>query len=159
MKKRLWLALALVYPLMITGAAHAADDSRPWLHSAQSPDARADALVKAMTLDEKIQTVFAYFSTEFSPKKYEQPKEGRPDSAGYVPGIPRLGLPPQWQSDAGVGVATQAASKKPYERTSLPSGLATTATWNPALAFAGGARSAARPVPPVSTSCWPAAST
>ena len=56
-----------------------------------------------------------------------------------MPGIARLGLPPQWQSDAGVGVATQAASKQPYERTSLPSGLATTATWNPKLAFAGGA--------------------
>ncbi|MFS2002874.1 beta-glucosidase [Duganella sp. CT11-25] len=143
MKKRLWLSLALVYPLMLSsslsGVAHAADESKPWLNAAQSPDARADQLVKAMTLDEKIQTVFAYFSTEFSPKKFEQPKEGRPDSAGYVPGIARLGLPPQWQSDAGVGVATQAVSKKPYERTSLPSGLATTATWNPQLAFAGGA--------------------
>lgn len=139
MKKRLWLSLALAYPLMLTGAAHAADASKPWLDPAQSPDARADQLVKAMTLDEKIQTVFAYFSTEFSPKKYEQPKEGRPDSAGWVPGIARLGLPSQWQSDAGVGVATQAVSKKPYERTSLPSGLATTATWNPKLAFAGGA--------------------
>jgi beta-glucosidase len=142
MKKRLWLSLALAYPLMLSftyGGAHAADAPQPWLDAKQSPDARADQLVKAMTLDEKIQTVFAYFSTEFSPKKYEQPKEGRPDSAGYVPGIARLGLPPQWQSDAGVGVATQAVSKKPYERTSLPSGLATTATWNPQLAFAGGA--------------------
>jgi beta-glucosidase len=139
MKKRLWLSLALAYPLMLTGAAHAADASKPWLDAAQSPDARADQLVKAMTLDEKIQTVFAYFSTEFTPKKYEQPKEGRPGSAGYVPGIARLGLPPQWQADAGVGVATQAVSKKPYERTSLPSGLATTATWNPKLAYAGGA--------------------
>ena len=139
MKTRLWLSLALAYPLMLTGAAHAADAPQPWLDAKQSPDARAEQLVKAMTLDEKIQTVFAYFSTEFSPKKYEQPKEGRPDSAGYVPGIARLGLPPQWQSDAGVGVATQAVSKKPYERTSLPSGLATTATWNPQLAFAGGA--------------------
>ncbi|MRW89981.1 glycosyl hydrolase [Duganella sp. FT80W] len=139
MKKRLWLSLALAYPLMLTGAAHAADASQPWLDAAQSPDARADALVKAMTLDEKIQTVFAYFSTEFTPKKFEQPKEGRPDSAGYVPGIARLGLPPQWQSDAGVGVATQAVSKKPYERTSLPAGIATAATWNPKVAFAGGA--------------------
>ena len=139
MKKRLWLSLALAYPLMLTGAAHAADAKQPWLDAAQSPEARADELVKAMTLDEKIQTVFAYFSTEFSPKKFEQPKEGRHDSAGYVPGIARLGLPPQWQTDAGVGVATQAVSKHPYERSSLPSGLATTATWNPKVAFAGGA--------------------
>ncbi|WP_432378271.1 beta-glucosidase [Duganella sp. P38] len=124
---------------MLTGAAHAADASKPWLDATQSPDARADQLVKAMTLDEKIQTVFAYFSTEFTPKKHEQPKEGRPDSAGYVPGIERLGLPPQWQTDAGVGVATQAVSKKPYERTSLPAGIATAATWNPKVAYAGGA--------------------
>ncbi|SHN12818.1 beta-glucosidase [Duganella sacchari] len=139
MKKRLCLSLALAYPLMLTGGAHAADASQPWLNPALSPDVRADQLVQAMTLDEKIQTVFAYFSTEFAPKKFEPPKEGRPDSAGYVPGIPRLGLPPQWQSDAGVGVATQAVSRKPYERTSLPSGIATAATWNPAVAFAGGA--------------------
>lgn len=138
MKKRLWLSLALAYPLMLTGA-HAADADKPWLNPALSPDARAEQLVKAMTLDEKIQTVFAYFSTEFTPKKFEQPKEGRPDSAGWVPGIPRLGLPSQWQSDAGVGVATQAVSKKPYERTSLPSGIATAATWNPKIAYAGGA--------------------
>ena len=143
MKKRLWLSLALVYPLMLSstlsGAAHAADAKRPWLDKKLTPDARAEQLVKAMTLDEKIQTVFGYFSTDFESKKHVAPKEGRKDSAGFIPGIERLGLPPQWQADAGVGVATQAASKKPYQRTSLPSGLATTATWNPELAFAGGA--------------------
>ncbi|MGV7206681.1 glycoside hydrolase family 3 C-terminal domain-containing protein [Oxalobacteraceae bacterium A2-2] len=136
MKKRLWLSLALAYPLMINGAA-AAD--RPWLDSAVSPEQRAATLVGAMTLDEKIQTVFGYFSTDFEPKKFKAPEAGRKDSAGYIPGIERLGLPSQWQTDAGVGVATQAASKSPYERTSLPSGLATTATWNPKLAYAGGA--------------------
>ena len=143
MKKRIWLSLALVYPLMLSStlsaSAHAADAPRPWLDKALTPDARAEQLVKAMTLDEKIQTVFGYFSTDFESKKYVAPKEGRKDSAGFIPGIERLGLPPQWQADAGVGVATQAASKKPFQRTSLPSGLATTATWNPQLAFAGGA--------------------
>ena len=139
MKKRLWLSLALAYPLMMTGAAHAAaDTARPWLDAKLSPDARAEQLVKAMTLDEKIQTVFGYFSTDFESKKYTAPKEGRKDSAGFIPGIERLGLPSQWQADAGMGVATQAASKTPLERTSLPSGLATTATWDPKMAFAGG---------------------
>jgi beta-glucosidase len=121
---------------MIHGAA-AAD--RPWLDSALPPEQRAEKLVGAMTLDEKIQTVFGYFSTDFEPKKFQAPEAGRKDSAGYIPGIERLGLPAQWQTDAGIGVATQAASKSPYERTSLPSGLATTATWNPKLAYAGGA--------------------
>lgn len=141
MKKRLWLSLALAYPLMMHGAgnlAHAADQPKPWLDSKLSPDARAEQLVKAMTLDEKIQTVFGYFSTDFESKKYTAPKEGRKDSAGFIPGIERLGLPSQWQADAGMGVATQANSKQPLQRTSLPSGLATAATWNPKMAFAGG---------------------
>ncbi|MET0319168.1 MAG: glycosyl hydrolase, partial [Duganella sp.] len=92
MKTRLWLSLALAYPLMMNGAAHAAAESnRPWLNATLSPDARAEQLVKAMTLDEKIQTVFGYFSTDFESKKYEAPKEGRKDSAGFIPGIERLG--------------------------------------------------------------------
>jgi beta-glucosidase len=57
-----------------------------------------------------------------------------------VPGIERLGIPAQFQTDAGVGVATQGGEPKKRERTSLPSGMATTATWNPELAFRPAAR-------------------
>jgi beta-glucosidase len=56
-----------------------------------------------------------------------------------VPGIPRLGIPPQWETDAGIGVATQGAARVKRERTALPAGIATAATWNPATAFRGGA--------------------
>ena len=129
------LAVALAYACAIP--AIAAD--QPWMNTTQTPDQRADALVAAMTLPEKIQTVYGFFSTDAEWKHFTHPKEGRHDSAGYVPGIERLGFPAQWETDAGVGVATQAATKAPYERTSLPSGLATAATWNPQLAFAGGA--------------------
>jgi beta-glucosidase len=104
--------------------------------AAQDPDQRAAQLVSQMTLDEKIATVFGYFSTDF--KGVPRPKDGREASAGFIPGVPRLGLPNQWQTDAGVGVSSQPVAK-PRERTSLPSGLATAATWNPALAFKGGA--------------------
>ena len=48
-----------------------------------------------------------------------------------MPGIPRLGIPPQWETDAGVGVATQGGAADKRERTALPSGIATAATWNP----------------------------
>jgi beta-glucosidase len=107
--------------------------------AAPGADERAARMVEGMTLEEKIQTVFGYFATDFKPKNHIAPKEARRDSAGYVPGVARIGLPPQWQADAGVGVATQSSSKQPYERTALPSGLATAATWNPALAYAAGA--------------------
>jgi beta-glucosidase len=92
-----------------------------------------------MTRDEKLTIIFGYFGTDFPSKKYVAPKDVRLGSAGYVPGIPRLGIPPQWQTDAGVGVASQGGADRKRERTALPSGLATAATWNSALAFAGGA--------------------
>ncbi len=114
-----------------------------WTDASLSPDARADAAVKAMTQAEKLTLVFGHFSTNApwqsgGTKRFEFPKGGLPDSAGFVPGIERLGIPAQWQTDAGVGVATQ-RSPTPRERTALPSGIATAATWNPDAAFAGGA--------------------
>jgi beta-glucosidase len=60
-------------------------------------------------------------------------------SAGYIPGVARLGIPPLWETDASLGVATQRDSTEPYRvRTSLPSSLATAATFDPALAYRGG---------------------
>ncbi len=54
-------------------------------------------------------------------------------------GVPRLGIPEQFETDAGIGVATQGGEPNKRERTALPSGMATTATWNPELAYQGGA--------------------
>ena len=114
-----------------------------WLEPSLSPEARADAAVSAMTQAEKLQLVFGYYSSENSwmssgTKRFEAPKDGMPASAGYVPGIARLGIPAQWETDAGVGVATQ-SSPTPRLRTALPSGIAIAATWTPEAAFAGGA--------------------
>jgi beta-glucosidase len=106
------------------------------------PDQRADALIKEMSRAEKLQLVFGYFPTDFAPKNWKKQEvpggAGMPNSAGYVPGIERLHIPAQSETDAGVGVATQ-RSPNPRERTTLPSGLATAATWNPQRAFEGGA--------------------
>ncbi len=117
--------------------------ARPWMDRSLDADARTELVLKEMTLDEKLQLTFGYFSTKAdwqrtATKNYEMPKDGLPDSAGFIPGIPRLGIPNQWQTDAGVGVATQ-RSPTPRLRTSLPSGIATAATWNPEVAQAGGA--------------------
>ena len=100
------------------------------------PDERAAAAVAKMTIDEKLQLVFGYFGSDWQGKK--PPTEARYGSAGYVPGIPRLGIPPQYETDAGIGVATQGGASVKRLRTALPSGIATAATWNPELAFKGG---------------------
>jgi beta-glucosidase len=139
----------LVMALMLTTAlpttaAHAqaatTSASKAWMNTKLSADQRADLIVAQMTQDEKLTLVFGYFGSNQEKPKFTPHAEARMGSAGYIPGIPRLGVPPQWETDAGVGVATQRESSDPYlERTSLPSGIATAATWNPDLAFKGGA--------------------
>ncbi|MDB5691015.1 MAG: glycosyl hydrolase [Alphaproteobacteria bacterium] len=138
MKKSL-AALAIAVSVAALAAAAPAQPPRPWLNAALSPDRRAELAANAMTRDEKLTLVFGYFATDFAPKQYTAQPGGREGSAGYVPGISRLGIPPQWETDAGVGVATQGAAKHKRERTALPAGIATAATWNPAAAFRGGA--------------------
>lgn len=124
---------SLATPALAAGAA------RPWLDARLSPDERAGLAVRAMTAKEKLILVFGYFGSVASGGD-PPPPGARMGSAGYVPGIARLGIPPQWITDAGLGVATQRASSDAFrERTALPSGLATAATWNPALAQGGGA--------------------
>ena len=111
-------------------------DARPWLDRSLDPGRRADLVLRQMTQDEKLQLVFGYFATDWQGK--HPPAGVRYGSAGYIAGLPRLGIPPQWQTDAGVGVATQGGAKEKRLRTSLPSGIATAATWNPEIAEQGG---------------------
>lgn len=136
------LAFATAAPAALAQDAPAAA-SQPWMDASLDASARTDLVLKQMTQAEKLQLVFGYFSTNANwmtggTKLFTFNKDGMPDSAGYVPGIPRLGIPAQSQTDAGVGVATQ-RSPTPRERTALPSGIATAATWNPSVAYAGGA--------------------
>jgi beta-glucosidase len=123
----------------LEGQAGGAAPARAWMDASLSPDRRAELVLAQMTQDEKLSLVFGWFATDFAPKNYTAPAEGRAGSAGYVPGIPRLGIPPQWQTDAGVGVATQGAAEHKRERTALPSGMALAASWDPEVARLGGA--------------------
>ena len=56
------------------------------------------------------------------------------DVAGFVPGVPRLGIPDQFQTDASIGVRSRTLPS-----TALPSSLATAASFDPQVTFAGGA--------------------
>lgn len=109
-----------------------------WLDRQLSPDERAERLLRAMTQAEKLTLVTGYFGIQADWNEYRFP-EARRQSAGVVRGVPRLGFTPQWQSDAGSGVATQGEAPKELERTVLPAGILTASTWNPALAEQGGA--------------------
>src|SRR6185369_7066758 len=103
-------ALAWTTPL------HAAPADQPWLNPALSPDDRARAALAAMTLDEKLRLVFGYSDQALTdvakvPDDIVSPELKNyvvthlvKGSAGFVPGIPRLGIPDQTQTDASMGV-------------------------------------------------------
>jgi beta-glucosidase len=134
----------LSFPVRPAAAAGTVPAQRPWLDSSLSPETRANLALRAMTRSEKLSLVFGYLGTAMPSAHYSRPPQARPGSAGFIPGIARLGLPPQWETDAGLGVATQRSTHYAYrERTALPSGLATAATWDPALAQRGAAMIAA----------------
>ncbi|RZA35683.1 MAG: glycoside hydrolase family 3 protein, partial [Lysobacteraceae bacterium] len=134
------VALAAAFPLF-TPAAFAAPEpaepaEKPWLDRSMDPDQRARLAVQAMTQQEKLRWVMGYFGHDFG--KSKKHPDALPQSAGYIPGNPRLGLPALFETDAGQGVASQSGPNV-RERTALPSGLATASTWDPKLAYAGGA--------------------
>ena len=108
--------------------------ARPWMDTSLSADARADRLLAALTLDEKIGLLHTCFGV---PMRGQPKPLGSLNSAGFAPGVPRLGLPPLQETDAGLGIAnpTNAA----FDATPLPSGLAMGATFDPALAERAGA--------------------
>ena len=68
----------------------------------------------------------------------ERIPDGVPMSAGYVPGVERLGVPPLLMSDASLGV-TNPGYRPGDTATALPAGLALGASFNPALARSSGA--------------------
>ncbi|MBW8844968.1 MAG: glycoside hydrolase family 3 C-terminal domain-containing protein [Burkholderiales bacterium] len=140
------MALCAVAPTghAANAATTAANTSaQPWTDKAKTSAQRTELLLKAMTLDEKLLLVFGYASGDQLAQVDSAVIPGVntkeviatviPGSAGYIPGIPRLGIPAQHQADASIGVRNPN-----LERTSLPSSLATAASWDPRVAEAGG---------------------
>lgn len=109
-----------------------------WMNKKLAPEQRANLVLKEMTMDEKLKLVFGYFGTDAPWKNFKRPVESITQSAGFVYGVPRLGIPNLWQADAGVGVASQGGPDV-REATALPSGIATAATWDLKTAYEGGA--------------------
>jgi|HubBroStandDraft_1064217.scaffolds.fasta_scaffold00556_2 beta-glucosidase len=104
--------------------------ARPWMNASLTPDLRAEAVMKELTLDEKIQLVHGI---GWGPLKTGSPIP--PDNnggAGEVLGIPRLGIPSLQQADSAVGVR-MAAPQSRYA-TLLPSVLAAASSWDPEAA-------------------------
>ncbi|MGN6421769.1 MAG: glycoside hydrolase family 3 protein, partial [Asticcacaulis sp.] len=145
MKASLLLATAAL--ALIAGGVQAqtsqAPTGQPWMDKTRSAEDRAKAAVAAMTEDEKLSLIMGYTDpkslakqsdADVSPAlKADVAAHAIDGAAGYVPGVPRLGIPSQWQTDASIGVRVEG-----MERTALPSSLATAASFDPSVPYAGG---------------------
>jgi beta-glucosidase len=100
------------------------------MNSDLPPDQRADMVIAQMTFEEKIQLVHG--AGGFGPPAAGQPNRSN-GGAGWIPGIPRLGIPDLNMADSAVGV-TRGAQRSRYS-TGLPSALGAAATWDLNLAY------------------------
>ena len=135
---RLVAALAALAILMVpqTGRSlNGRSSEEVWRDPSLSPDVRAEAAVRAMTLDEKIAVVHTHVGTPYKGKPKPAEAIG---SAAIWPGVPRLGIPAEQESDGSLGVGNPLRLPALYDVTPLPSGLAIAATFDPGLARAGG---------------------
>ncbi|HEX8032293.1 MAG TPA: beta-glucosidase [Ktedonobacterales bacterium] len=101
-------------------------------------DARAREIEQQMTDEERFSLLVSVMGTNsVVPVRDERIPQGVPMSAGYVPGVPRLGVPALLMSDASLGV-TNPGYREGDTATALPAGIALGATFNPVLARASG---------------------
>lgn len=121
--------------LVLAGPQAQAQPARPWLNPRLSPDARAALAEQAMTLDEKIGLLHGPMALPFP----EPPPKEAIGGAGYIPGVPRLGIPALQETDASLGVTNPMNIRPDDGGTALPSGLAIAASFDADVARAGGA--------------------
>src|SRR5215472_17402244 len=103
-----------------------------------SADLRARAVEEQMTDEERFSLLVSVMGVnDVVTVRDERIPEGVPMSAGYVPGVARLGIPPLLMSDASLGV-TNPGYRPGDTATALPAGIALGASFNPALARQSG---------------------
>jgi len=90
-------ALTMLSAGVVAGTATtaAADTTQPWMNAAQTPQARADELLAAMTLADKVNMLHGV-DTSQSPVP----------TVGFIPPIPRLSVPGITMTDGPAGVRT-----------------------------------------------------
>ena len=101
-------------------------------------DERARRTEEQMTDDERFSLLVSVMGTNHVVTERDpRIPEGTTMSAGYVPGVPRLGVPALMMSDASLGV-TNPGYRDGDTATALPAGIALGASFNAALARQAG---------------------
>lgn len=122
--------------MALTSAPSHGKDVAPASKGRSAADRRAEATLSKMTLEEKISILHGPMTALMQASKRPS---GIAVGAGYVLGVPRLGVPAQVETDASLGVSNLFEMRKGDVATALPSGVSLASTWDPAIAHAGGA--------------------
>src|SRR5262245_12752210 len=125
-------------------AKTAADASASRSLDPASAAARARATEAQLTDDERFGLIHSLMVYVLNAKDFSQKRDPRvpanvPQIAGWVKGVPRLGVPDLLLTDAGLGITNPFSARKDDAATALPSAQALAATFNPALAYESGA--------------------
>jgi beta-glucosidase len=101
-------------------------------------DVRARQTEAQMTDEERFSLLLSVMgANSINPTRDPRIPDGTPMSAGYVPGVARLGVPPLLMTDASLGV-TNPGYRPGDTATALPAALALGASFNPELARQAG---------------------
>ena len=125
--------------LFALGAATSADAqvSAPRISPAAA-EAKARETEAKMTDDERFSLLISIMGqNSVVPLRDQRIPAGVQMSAGYVPGVPRLGVPALLMSDASLGI-TNPGYRPGDTATALPAGIMLGATFDPALARQAG---------------------
>lgn len=103
-------------------------------------DERAREVEEQMTDDERFSLIISLsgatrFTGGLRDKRYP---DDAPLTAGYTPGVPRLGVPALLSSDASMGITNPGFRPDDEGATAMPASVLVGASFNPRLARAGG---------------------
>lgn len=111
------------------------------LAQGQASDARAIKTEQQMTDDERFSLLISVMGTtgSITTVRDQRIPEGLPMSAGYTPGVLRLGVPALRMTDASLGVTNPGYRPEDKGATAMPASVVVGSSFNPQLAREGGA--------------------
>ena len=117
---RILVSFSLATAFLAAGCTLCPAQSISGASADQSAHRRAEALLKQLTLDEKLQFISSKYPYIDSPG----------GGAGFIAGVPRLNIPDINNTDSATG-----SGSKSQPSTTFPSTLAIAASWDPQLSF------------------------
>lgn len=139
----LMISTSMMIGLALVQTSAAARDVAPHAEARETAADRWAAEIEAkMTDDERFALIHGFMALPIGSYATPEMRASWPKDvvlgAGYVRGVPRLGVPSLRETDASLGVTNPFGIRPGDTATALPAGIALGATFSPDLAYAGG---------------------